>query len=143
MHAGRGGTIITNMKLLMIMILAAAILTIFMGCGVSETTYERESYALDTICMQSVTGGDAEGAMDAVDAMLWRVTNVMSMNEGADIYAVNAAAPDAMPVGDETAVLVETALDIAAQTNGRVRSDDRCSLCAVGHHRRSARAKRR
>ena len=118
LHAGRGGTIIRAMKRWITALITAGMLIALPGCGASETTYTRESYALDTICTQTVTGGDAENAMDAVDAMLWRVTNVMSMNEGADIYAVNAAAPDAVTVGDETAALVQTALSIAAQTDG-------------------------
>jgi len=113
----RRGTIIRAMKRMITILMSVAVLAVFSGCGAADKTYMRESFALDTICSQSVTGGNAEDAMNAVGEMLQQVTREMSMNEGSHIYAVNEAAPDAAQVGEETAALTVTALEIAAQTD--------------------------
>ena len=96
-------------------LLAAAIL-ILAGCGASSKTVE--SYALDTVCTQTVYGATADDAISAVNTMLLQVTQTMSMNEGSEIYIVSDAAPQPVAVSEETAALVQTALSIAAQTNG-------------------------
>ena len=77
-----------------------------------------EYYALDTICTQQVIGGDAQAAADEVSAMLTRITNEMSMNEGSDLFAVNAAAPEGVQVCAETAGALQQALAYAALTTG-------------------------
>jgi len=96
--------------------IAAAML--LSACSDSVSTVSGEYYALDTICTQQVTGGDARAAADEVGDMLSRITQEMSMNEGSDLYAVNSAAPHGADVSEETAGLLQTALALAAETNG-------------------------
>lgn len=88
------------------------------ACSNNVSTASGEYYALDTICTQQVTSGDAQAAADEVSAMLARITTEMSMNEGSDLYAVNSAAPQGAQVSEETANVLQTALSLAALTNG-------------------------
>jgi thiamine biosynthesis lipoprotein len=111
----REGTIIIAMKRMMTGLLAVALL-ITAGCTASAKTVE--SYALDTICTQTVYSANADDAIAAVNAMLMHVTQTMSMNEGSEIDAVSKAAPQPVTVSEDTAALVQTALSIAAQTDG-------------------------
>ncbi|MDD5018174.1 MAG: FAD:protein FMN transferase [Eubacteriales bacterium] len=92
-------------------------LTLFSACGTSNEQTS-ESYALDTVCTQSVYGSRAADAVDAVNAMLWDVTNTMSIYEGSYIYEINAAAPDPVEVTGEVAALLQAALEIARETDG-------------------------
>lgn len=97
--------------------IAAAALFFAAGCTAAQEE-SGEYYALDTICTQKVTGGDAKAAAQEVASMLVRITSEMSMNEGSDLYAVNAAAPQGVEVSDETASLLSRALELAAMTDG-------------------------
>ena len=90
-----------------------------LGACASDTEEKTsESFALDTICTQSVYGQNAQDAIDAVNTMLWDITTTMSMNEGSYIYEINAAASDAVEVTQEVSGLLQTALDIARETDG-------------------------
>lgn len=77
-----------------------------------------ESYALDTICRQTVYGANAQKAADEVNAMLAGITNTMSMNEGSYVYAVNEAAPKAAQVSQQAADVIAAAVEIAQETDG-------------------------
>lgn len=105
-----------SMRKFLLCLIAAALL--LAGCSNSVSTVSGEYYALDTICTQQVTGGDARAAADEVGIMLSRITQEMSMNEGSYLYAVNSAAPHGTDVSEETADLLETALTLAADTGG-------------------------
>jgi len=106
----------SSMKTIVLCLMAAA-LFFTAGCAKTEEA-SGEYYALDTICTQQVTGGDAKAAAQEVSAMLTRITNEMSMNEGSDLYAVNSAAPEGAQVSAETADVLQQALDYAALTSG-------------------------
>jgi thiamine biosynthesis lipoprotein len=105
-----------------LLLAAAAVLLCAIACSCSsggETPQASgEYYALDTICSQQATGGDARAAVSEVAAMLARITNEMSMNEGSDLFAVNSAAPRGAQVSKETASLLQTALSLASLTDG-------------------------
>ena len=104
-----------GMKRILLCLLAAALL---FASGCTKTAEASgEYYALDTICTQHVLGGDAQAAAQEVSAMLTRITNEMSMNEGSDLYAVNSAAPQSAEVSEETADVLAQALSLAALTN--------------------------
>ncbi len=96
--------------------IAACSVIFFTGCSAPETT--SETYALNTICSQQVTGAGAKEAADEVGSMLWDITNAMSMNEGSYVWAVNEAAPGAVNVSEETAEVIAEALYIAEETGG-------------------------
>ncbi len=96
----------------------AAALLLAAACAPTNEPVSGEYYALNTICTQQVAGGDAKAAADEVSAMLTRITNEMSMNEGSDLYAVNTAAPGGAQVSEETADALRQALGYAALTGG-------------------------
>ena len=104
------------MKKILLCVLAAALL--LTACSNNVSKVSGEYYALDTICTQQVTGGDAQAAADEVSAMLARITTEMSMNEGSDLFAVNFAAPQGAQVSPESASLLQTALSLATLTSG-------------------------
>ena len=76
-----------------------------------------ESFALDTICTQQVRGGNAQAAVAEVNALLQRITVEYAVN-GSQIGALNAAYPNAASLSDEAIMLIEMAIQIAAQTDG-------------------------
>jgi len=104
------------MKRIILCLAAAALL--FAGGCTDTAEASGEYYALDTICTQRVVGGDAQAAAREVSAMLTRVTNEMSMEEGSDLYAVNSAASKSAEVSAETADALALALQFAALTDG-------------------------
>lgn len=79
---------------------------------------QSESYALNTICKQTVYGDKARQAADDVNAMLTEITNTMSVSEGSEVYAINEAAPNEVRVSQQTADVISAALEIAGETNG-------------------------
>lgn len=89
---------------------------LFSACAQRPTT--SESYALNTICSQTVYGADGQKAADEVSAMLADITNRMSMNEGSEVYAVNEAAPASAQVSQDTADVISEAARIAGETDG-------------------------
>ncbi len=106
----------SSMRKILLCVIAAALL--LAACSNKVTAASGEYYALDTICTQQVTGGDAQAAADEVSAMLARITDEMSMNEGSDLYAINSAAPQSAQIAEETADVLQKALEYAALTNG-------------------------
>lgn len=86
------------------------------ACAPIEKT--SESFALDTICSQQVTGTQADKAISAVNEMLARITNELSVNEGSYIYEININAPQSTQVSSEAAWLISEALRIADETSG-------------------------
>ncbi len=99
---------------------AVIILTlgIFLFSACSGGLEQSESYALNTICTQTVYGGKARQAIEDVSALLTDITNTMSVNEGSEVYAVNEAAPNTVRVSQQTADVISAALKIAGETDG-------------------------
>ena len=97
--------------------ITVAVCLLLTACGGVQPETS-ESFALDTICSQSVYGENADLAIGAVNDMLMHITNTMSMNEGSYIYEINTAAPNDVRVPEEVAALLETSLDIARETDG-------------------------
>ncbi len=111
----------SSMKRIFLLIVITALMALSVcGCrsAVKAQQASGEYFALDTICTQQVTGGEAQTAADEVSAMLVRITNEMSMNKGSDLFEVNTAAPQDARVSCETADVLQTALSLAALTNG-------------------------
>ncbi len=96
--------------------LTAATALLIGACAPAEKA--SETFALDTICTQQVTGRNADAAINDVNQMLTRISKELSTNEGSYIYAVNQGAPQGVAVSDEAAQLVSDALSFAADTNG-------------------------
>ncbi len=96
--------------------LTAATALLIGACAPAEKA--SETFALDTICTQQVTGRNADVAINDVNQMLTRISKELSTNEGSYIYAVNQGAPQGVAVSDEAAQLVSDALSFAADTNG-------------------------
>lgn len=96
--------------------LTAVVMLIFGACAPAQKT--SETYALDTICTQQVTGQNADAAIGDVNAMLARITKELSTNEGSYIYDVNQSGTKGASVSDEAAQLVLDALRFAADTDG-------------------------
>lgn len=96
--------------------IAACALIFLAGCGSPEVS--SESYAMDTLCSQEVTGQNAKAAADEVNRMLQDITNTMSMNKGSEVYAVNMAAPQAATVSEPTGYVIAAAKDMAQKTGG-------------------------
>ncbi len=97
-------------------LLTAATALLIGACAPAEKA--SETFALDTICTQQVTGRNADAAINDVNQMLTRISKELSTNEGSYIYAVNQGAPQGVAVSDEAAQLVSDALSFAADTNG-------------------------
>ncbi len=97
-------------------LLTAATALLIGACAPAEKA--SETFALDTICTQQVTGRNADVAINDVNQMLTRISKELSTNEGSYIYAVNQGAPQGVAVSDEAAQLVSDALSFAADTNG-------------------------
>lgn len=94
------------------------ILGAFLFAACSGGPEHSESYALNTICAQTVYGDNARQAAAEVNAMLADITNTMSVSEGSEVYAVNEAAPNEVRVSQQTADVISAALKIAGETNG-------------------------
>ncbi len=89
---------------------------LFGACAPAEKA--SETFALDTVCTQQVTGRNADAAINDVDQMLARITKELSTDEGSYIYAVNQGAPQGVAVSGEAAQLISDALSFAEDTDG-------------------------
>lgn len=98
-------------------IFIAACAVIFLA-GCSSPEVSSESYALNTLCSQEVTGQNAKTAADEVNRMLQDITNSMSVSEGSEVYAVNMAATQAIKVSEDTAFVIAAAKEMARETDG-------------------------
>ncbi len=96
--------------------LTVAVMLLFGACAPAMKT--SETFALDTICTQQVTGRSADAAISEVNEMLMRITKELSTNEGSYIYDINQSAPQGASVSGEAAQLVSNALRFAADTDG-------------------------
>lgn len=96
----------------------AAVFCIIFLTGCTKAPERSKSFALNTVCMQTVYGDNARQAVDEVNNMLQDITNTMSMNEGSEVYAVNEAAPGGVEVSQETADVISGAVRIAKETDG-------------------------
>lgn len=98
------------------LLLTVAVMLLFGACAPAMKT--SETFALDTICTQQVTGRSADAAISEVNEMLMRITKELSTNEGSYIYDINQSAPQGASVSGEAAQLVSNALRFAADTDG-------------------------
>ncbi len=96
--------------------LTAAMMLFIGACAPAEKT--SETFALDTICTQQVTGVNADAAIGEVNEMLSRITKEFSTKAGSYIYEVNQSAQKGARVSGEAAQLISDALRFAADTDG-------------------------
>lgn len=108
---------------------AAAALTLAMlsACGTQEantpapsaTAEPRIVFAMDTVMELTPYGEGAEAAGALAEARIQELEAALSVTqEGSDIYAVNHSDGAAVTVSEDTAALLESALQICAQTDG-------------------------
>ena len=85
------------------------------SCG--SKPVRKTIYTMDTAATFTVYGGNAEGALSAAEAELYRLDALMSRsNKRSDIYPLNVSGTGT--VSDETASVIRTALDVCRKTNG-------------------------
>lgn len=97
------------------------ILPLLLMCAVlSSCSHEparKTIYAMDTAALFTVYGKNAESAISAAEAEIYRLDALMSRsNERGDIYNLNDSGYGV--VSDETASVINTALDVCRETNG-------------------------
>lgn len=83
----------------------------------SETPEERTVFAMDTVVTLTAYGRNASKALEDAETEIHRLDSLMSRsNESGDIYPINAGGSGS--VSDETAFVINTAIDIGRSTNG-------------------------
>ena len=90
---------------------------VFAACGGNEN-YERKTIAaMDTVVTFTAYGENAAEAIDAAEAEVFRLDRMLSRaNENGDIYPLGKNG--AGNVSDETAYVINTALDMCRSTDG-------------------------
>ena len=109
------------MKQFLPLVLALILLT---GCGAGNPSVEKQEktvYAMDTVMTLTVypeqNGEDLSPVLDAAESEIRRLDALLSIaNEQGDIYRLNH--DGSASVTQETGLLVQRALSIAADTDG-------------------------
>ena len=105
--------VITMKRLIILpLLLICAVLT---SCG--NEPARKTIYAMDTAAIFTVYGDNAEDAISAAEAEIYRLDALLSRsNERGDIYPLNVNGTG--EVSDETASVINTALNVCRETGG-------------------------
>ena len=103
--------------------LAAASLLLLSGCteskNVENTQALKDVFAMDTYMNLKAYGKNSETALEiAVDEILHLEDLLSVTNEHSDISAINNSAGNVISVDNDTAEIIEKAIEIGDQTNG-------------------------
>ena len=105
-----------RVNLLLILVLLCSIIT---ACGgnISEEAKRKTVIAMDTVITLTAHGKNAENALAEAETEIYRLETKMSRsNEKGEIYPLNVN--KSAEVSDETAFVINTALDISQSTDG-------------------------
>ena len=84
--------------------------------GCAETEASRECFAMDTVMQLRAYGPQAAAALDAAEQEIYRLEGLLSCQDPeAELARCNAGSET---VSEETAALIQTALDLSAATGG-------------------------
>lgn len=106
-----------------ILCLSAAALFLFSGCTESKnaenTQASKDVFAMDTYMNLKAYGTNSETALEiAVDEILYLDDLLSVTNENSDISAINNSDGNVVSVDNDTAEIIEKAIEIGNQTNG-------------------------
>lgn len=107
------------MKRLSSLLILALICSLLTACGksTSEKAARKTVIAMDTAITLTAYGKNAEKALAEAENEIYRLDTKMSRsNENGEIYPLNIN--EKAQVSDETALVINTALDISKSTNG-------------------------
>lgn len=90
------------------------------GCsGAADRSAERTLFAMDTVMELKAEGANADKAVAAAVKRITELEKLLSVTmETSEIYAVNHAAGQSVPVSADTGTLVSDALSFCEQTRG-------------------------
>ena len=87
------------------------------SCGNETEPVKTTIYAMDTAAVFTVYGNNAEAAIDAAEEEIYRLDALLSRsNESGDVYPLNNSG--AAEVSEETASVINTALNVCRETDG-------------------------
>lgn len=106
------------MKKAVLTVLAAAVL-LAAGCSDKSRTAQQTVFAMDTAMTVTVCGDDCEALAANACAMINQLSAKWSVtDENSEIYCANNRENSSTEISDETAQLIEYALQIGEQTGG-------------------------
>ena len=91
------------------------------GCGKDPAMekHEKQLFAMDTVMLLTAYGDGYETALDAaVDTINGLAADLDPEKEGGSLHALNAGAGGPVTVSEDCAAVLETALDVWAETGG-------------------------
>lgn len=89
------------------------------GCMPETEKVSAQIFALDTVIDITAYGENAEEAISAAKAEIYRLEGLLSVTDtGSDLYRINSAQGEAVQVSDETYELIEKSLQRCYETEG-------------------------
>ena len=99
----------------------------------TEARTERSVFAMNTYMTFTAYGQEVQDGLDAAEDLIYELESLWSMtDENSDIYRANHSGGQTVEVSDETASLVDFALQMAEKTGGALDPTIYPVLCAWG-----------
>ncbi len=99
--------------------LLAALLMHVSGCCRVQTPEEIDFFAMDTFMQLEAYGENASKTLSECQAEIRRIESLLSVSSASgDIYRINHAAGEPVPVTRETTMLLSEAVSVCAETDG-------------------------
>ncbi len=109
-------TIKQKLILLLVIVLFASIL---FGCTGADGKATSQIFALDTVIDITAYGVNAEKAVDAAKAEIYRLEGLLSVTDkDSDIYRINASQGNSVEINEETYELIKKSLRLSEETEG-------------------------